>query len=182
MKKKYIILSVIIFIIFLSFLFLIPKNTVRIENAVVNTSNGDIAFSYIDKQYDWITKIFLYSKDGSLLFKDDITTHGRHLFIEFVNDSLMVYIGGHSDKIECYLYSRTGVVNKSFVLAESMKKPGNWKNWNLKYGKKSYVFSNCKYVYEYTPYPKSLFNSTCVLRIENTDNKTSTVIFEKQYN
>ena len=176
MNKKYIILSVITV---LSFLFLIPKNTVRIENAVVNTSNGDIAFSYVDKQYDWITSIFLYSKDGSLLFKDDITTHGRHLFIEFVNDSLMVYVGGHSDEIECYLYSRTGDVNKSLVLAESMNKPNDWKNWNSKYGEKSYAFSEYKYVYEYAPYPKSLFNSSCVLYIKNTDNETSTVIFEK---
>lgn len=179
MNKKYIVL---IFITVLSFGFFVPKNTARIENAVVNTSNGDIAFSYIDKQYDWITKIFLYDKDGSLLFKNDITTHGRHLFIEFVNDSLMVYIGGHSDKIECYLYSRTGVVNKSLVLAESMNKPGNWKNWNSKYGEKIYAFSEYKYVYEYAPYPKSLFISTCVLYIKNIDNETSTVIFEKKHN
>ena len=68
MKKKAIFILVVC-IIGLLIIALIPKEADEITNAVVNSNNGDVAFSYME--YSGKTNILvvaLFNKDGETLY------------------------------------------------------------------------------------------------------------------
>ncbi len=171
--KQVVILVILVIIVFL----LVPMNTVRIEDALVNENNGDIAFTYIYDGYEYVTWLYLYNSDGELLFKQNILTHGDVLFLEFVDDKLCAYFGS-GDIVEYHRFERNGKSEVESLSVSLLKREIAWHKWDYSYGKRSFVSNGKTYVYECVPYPKNLFKSSFELRIEENDGNTIT-IFEK---
>ena len=151
--KQVVILIILVIIAFL----LVPMNTVRIEDALVNENNGDIAFTYVYDDYDYVTWLYLYNSDGELLFKQNIRAGG--LFLEFVDDKICAYFG-RGDIVEYHSFERNGKSEVKSVSASLLKREIAWHKWDYSYGKRTFVSNGKTYVYECVPYPKNLFKSS----------------------
>ena len=158
---------------------IIPRDTVRIENAIVN-DNGDIAFTYVDNDFDQLTMLYVYDANGNLLFEDALPDEMLSLYLEFSDDTLNVYQGGSADVVKHYIYTRDGTITRTKIDASLINKNIDWRGWSKKYGKNIYTLGDYQYCYEYTPYPKSLFDSQCVLYINDTSSNTTHTIFTKE--
>ena len=51
-----------------------------------------------------------------------------------------------------------------------MESKATWDGWTKKYGKKYAEFEGTKYVYEYSSFPKYIWNDECSLYIQNEQN------------
>ena len=70
-----------------------------------------------------------------------------------------------------YSFSRSGERSTEYLLSKSdMESKEAWDGWTKKYGKKFAEFEGTKYVYEYSAFPKYIWNDECSLYIQNEQN------------
>ena len=175
-KANIIIVCLIVFIVPIIAL-LIPKNQQIIENAIVNSQTGDIAIVYYNYDNGGTIELFLYDVEGTLLFtKSHPSNGGSHSKITFVGTDIHLYV---SRTDIAYAYSREGCsVEKMSVNEWKNISLNEWVGWESERGSKRYMTKNHTYFYEKTPFPESLLNSKCSVKIYNKKMGTTVVLFE----
>jgi hypothetical protein len=156
---------------------LIPKNRQTVENAIVNLETGDIAIVYYNFGNGGTIELFLYDVEGTLLFhKSHTSDGGSHSKISFIGTDIHLYV---SRTDVAYAYSREGEPVKTMPSSDWKNITSNaWVGWESKSDSKKYVREEYVYCYEIVPYPKSLLDSKCSIKIQNTKTGTNTVLLE----
>jgi len=140
---KVLIASAIVLIVFLT---LIPKNATKINNAVVNEKNGDIAFSYMSswRGESYVT-VALYNREGEELFFRKFWSDGSAVHMAFEMNILYVYLDRNNAK---YCFDRTGeTVEGTEITIAELKKRHDFYEWERSFGEKTYVLDDCRYCY-----------------------------------
>ena len=151
-EKKYIFLCVCV-IVGLILIVLVPgKNVAKIENAIVNPENGDIAFTYFYSERSTIV-LTLYNTSGEALFSTGIDSGGgSYSTMMFAGENLCIYI---SRTNTLYEFSRDGErIKKSEIPREQIDMPELWHGWDTMRGKKQFEQNGYLYVYEYSAFPQ----------------------------
>ena len=172
-----IIVACLIVVLFPIVALLIPKNQRTIENAVVNSITGDIAIVYYNYDNGGTIELLLYDIDGNLLLsKSHPSNGGSHSKLCFIGTDIHLYV---SRTNASYAYSKEGNSVKAMTSTQwedvSSKE---WIGWESKNNSKKYEMGEYTYCYEKTPYPKSLFNSRCLVQIQNSKDKTNVILLE----
>lgn len=168
MKKKAIFILVVC-IIGLLIIALIPKEADEITNAVVNSNNGDVAFSYME--YSGKTNILvvaLFNKDGEKLYSKTFFSGTSYASLNFHEDKLHVYIGRTK---ETHCYDRTGASAEVALTTEEIKSSGTFGGWKHSFGKRTYELNG----YTYNYYSPTIFRDKAEVVISN---ETDVVIYK----
>ena len=127
---------------------IIPKNVVRISNAVVNEKNGDIAFCYMYPTNYSVLNVELYTKDGEKVFSKAFYTDAtEYASLKFIDDGLLVRYRATNEK--ACLIDRDGNVLETnippYLIGLATKE---FEGWNVALGKKTYSQNGYDYIYE----------------------------------
>ena len=149
---------------------IIPKKANVVGNAIVNESNGDIAFCFSDTSNAIpMLQINLFDKNGELLFKKNLYSNGgNHADFIFDGDLLVVYVGRTE---EVYCFDRTGADATSRVTIDELDEmTGTFVGWKKSFAQRSYSLNGTVYLYEVPV----IFNDKARLSIKN-DNIEKTI-------
>ena len=127
---------------------LVPKNVQKIENAVVNDENGDIAFArFVKEEGHYVTKIYQYDKEGVLPFSKDIQSDGAGAMpkLLFYENELYVVLSRTKEK---YSFDRNGNQGSDLLSADFLSNLSSFEGWVVTSKSKSYTNGDCVYVYE----------------------------------
>ena len=144
---------------------IMPKKANVVGNAIVNESNGDIAFCFSDTSNAIpMLQINLFDKNGELLFKKNLYSNGgNHADFIFDGDLLVVYVGRVE---EVYCFDRTGLEVASDVPLNELEAITNvFVGWKKTLFKKTYFLNETLYSYN----SPTLFNDRATLSIKNED-------------
>ena len=176
-ENKYIFLCICV-IIGLILIAIIPgKNVARIENAVINPENGDIAFTYFYGERSAIV-LALYNANGEALFSTGIDSDGgSYSTMTFVGENLCIYI---SRTNMLYEFSRDGTrVRKTEMSREQIDMPELWNDWDTTRGKKQFERDGYLYVYEYSTFPQYLSKEKHHLLIIDPEGINTTIYLKE---
>ena len=170
MDKK-VTLLVLICIVGILLVCALPKNADRITNAIVNETNGDVAFCYYDSsgKID-VLRVDWYSKDGEeILSETFFSDGGSHAYLFFYEDNLCINIGRTN---KTHFFDREGKELSINVMPEEIRSRDSFEEWEHSIGKISYTLGQYEYVYEN---PRLLKDKA---KLTITNNNSSVIIYE----
>lgn len=136
---------VCLFIIFLITL-LFPRGNYDISNAIVNEENGDIAFScFYESEDSYKIKIFQFSKDGELLFTEELSSPGSNPSLLFRENQLYV-MPARTQTI--YSFDRNGNPAGNAVSVKELQETYSFDGWKQSLINKKYTWGEYVYCYE----------------------------------
>ena len=147
---------------------LIPKDEKKLENAIVNSSNGDIAVTFFSHNPVSALSFYLYDNNGNLLFKKVFGGAAKSPKMAFDGEILNISFNTPSGGKQ-YAYNRNGDLVNNTVSRDKLRDEKEWISWESKRGGKFYNFNGEQYCYEQTPYPQSLFSQECKLYIKKAN-------------
>lgn len=161
MNKKIVSLFVIC-VIGLIAIFLIPKDAERIQNAVVNPENGDIAICYFDYsgRAD-ATRVSVYTKNGEKLYSKGYV--GRtFLYMQFFGEELCVITSRDYEKS---FFDRSGKETDNDTLVGNIENITAFEGWDYSWWSSEYTcYLNG---YEYCYKQPTMFRRSATLTISN---------------
>lgn len=172
-KRKWLIYVItVVLTITLASIASVFNSCTPLQDAVVNSINGNIAFAYYDSQNAGV-QIIVCDHDGHKLWTRFLSSNGGStLYLSYVEGSLQVYVS-RTNKL--YLFSEEGTItleldNISSASEEiSAMSLNNWNSWNQQ--KNGYTYYSEKYgtKYIYSDSFTVFDGRKCQLSIENSD-------------
>lgn len=134
-------------IIGLSIIVIIPKDIDEITNAVVNSNNGDIAFSYCDYSGRiGVLRVTSYNKEGEKLFSKTFTLEGSYVALKF-HENVLCVCEGRMEKRK-HFYDRSGAPVNADITVEEIRERYAFDDWKSSFGKKTFSLNGYVYCYE----------------------------------
>ncbi|MBP3308896.1 MAG: hypothetical protein J6L90_05595 [Clostridia bacterium] len=175
MSEKKIIVIVISCLLGLLLIFLTPKGTDPIKDAIINTETGDIAYAYYNSQYS-VVYLVVYDVEGNRLFSKTLDSGGGGSHVELLYNDDVINVRAERKNIR-YSYNRDGSVNYEKRLGDdAYEGHTEFSGWKHSYRKYTFTTDKATYVFREEVFPKYIFNNNCELSIEYPDG-TKTVLY-----
>lgn len=139
---------------------LIPKNVEEINNAAVNSENGDIALCYFDYSGSSVVmRVVVFDKNGEKLFSKG---YFESICAEmlFDGEELCITVGKNNKK---YSFDRNGEETDNDISIEEIKEGVAFNGWNYSSGKYTCYFENYEYCYKQA----TIFSRNAIVTISN---------------
>ncbi|MBR7167821.1 MAG: hypothetical protein IKD33_03320, partial [Bacteroidales bacterium] len=145
-SEKKIIVIVISCLLGLLLIFLTPKGTDPIKDAIINPENGDIAYAYYNSQYS-VVYLVVYDVEGNRLFSKTLKTDrgGGNVALLYNGDVINARagIGGNY-----FAYNRDGSVNYEKRLGDdAYEGHTEFSGWKHSYRKYTFTTDKATYVF-----------------------------------
>ena len=125
---------------------LIPKEGI-IENAVVNSENGDIAISYVDYSYRTPLQVIdVFDKNGEKLFSESFFHSDGAVSMLFYEGALCICFGKSTK--EKHIFDRNGNPVERIITIKQIEERTAFQDWKFSFGKRMYTYGEYTYRYD----------------------------------